>query len=81
MITIATAPETPGQKLDRLWAYAQGPRDPRSPEYMRGVRDTLVWLAGGRLYRLENPYPPGTAGSDAWYAGNREGHDLWTASR
>ena len=63
---------------DRLWAEAQGPRDPRSPEYMAGIRDTLDMLAGFTPEgSLANPYPGGTAQHDAWFAGNREGHRRW----
>ena len=42
-------------------------RDPRSPEYMAGCRAAIERAAGG------NPYRPGTAQSDAWYAGWDEG--------
>ena len=44
-------------------------RDPRSPEYKNGCRAALGRSSSG------NPYSPGTAQSDAWYAGWDEGMD------
>lgn len=71
-------------KRDLLWDLWQGPRDPRSPEYMAGVKATLDFLAErdetGTKPSLANPHAPGTAQSDAWYAGNREAHGLWSRS-
>ncbi len=71
--------ETAAQRRDRLWNEAQGPRDPRSPEYMAGVRAALD-KRSGLLERISNPYKAGTAQSDAWFAGVREGHESWSAS-
>lgn len=65
------------ERRDRLWKAAQGPRDPRSPEYMAGIKTTLEWLAGPRDTRLANPHKGGTAQADAWTAGNREAHQRW----
>lgn len=73
-----TAPETPAAKLARLWKAAQGPRDPRSSAYMRGVRDGLSWKAAGSPKgALSNPFAAGTAESDAWFSGLDEGKRSW----
>lgn len=46
-------------------------RAPRSQAYKDGVLDSLI----SRLYswRPSNPYAPGTAECDAYYAGGQEG--------
>ena len=48
-------------------------RTPRSTEYKAGVKAALRW----RLYGSEicQPYPPGTAAADAYWAGMMEGKD------
>lgn len=51
------------------------PRDPRSPEYKAGVRAALCLRIDGK--RIVDPYPPGTAASDAFYSGTEEGHRIW----
>jgi hypothetical protein len=51
------------------------PRDPRSEAYKAGVMDTLNFKESGQ--ELKHPFEPGSAESDAWFAGNREGLDLW----
>ena len=62
--------------IDTLFdaAFTQG-QDPRSPEYRNGYRGGLERAAGFAL-RL-NPHPPGTAASDAWYAGFAAGRAAW----
>jgi len=69
------------EKRDRLWKEAQGPRDKRSPEYMRAIKERLDWYADGKPEEgVSNPYPLGTAQADAWWAGNQEGHRRWSES-
>lgn len=71
-------------KRDLIWKLAQGPRDPRSREYMRGIEDTLAFLADrdeGHETTLANPYTEATAQHDAWFAGNREAWNLWETSK
>lgn len=63
-------------RRDRLWQEAQGPRDPRSPEYMAGIAAALDKRAG-LVASISNPHKPGTAQADAWTAGCREGHNRW----
>lgn len=46
-------------------------RDPRSAEYREGVRDLLLYKLVEK--RLKNPFVPGTAFADAWWAGVEEG--------
>jgi len=50
-------------------------RDARSEAYKAGVLDTLNFKESGT--ELKHPFQPGTAESDAWFAGNQEGHNLW----
>jgi hypothetical protein len=50
-------------------------RDPRSEAYKAGVLDTLKFKESGQ--ELKHPFDPGTAESDAWIAGNQEGHNIW----
>jgi hypothetical protein len=50
-------------------------RDPRSGAYKAGVLDTLNSKESGS--ELKHPFAPGTAESDAWIAGNQEGHNIW----
>ena len=60
-------------KSDDLYrmAFAQ-PRSPRSDAYKSGVLALLQHkLDDADLF---NPYTPGTAESDAWFAGVDEGH-------
>lgn len=71
---VARRPEH--ERAARLWEAAKGPRHPRSPEYMRGVKATLDHLAEP-VGRLHCPYTLGTAAADAWFAGNREAHKAW----
>jgi hypothetical protein len=54
-------------------------RDPRSAAYKAGVLDTLTFKESGA--ELKHPFEPGTAESDAWIAGNQEGHSLWRDSQ
>ncbi len=68
--------DTPTHRRDRLWEYANGPRSPRSREYMAGLAACLDKRAG-LVARISNPYKAGTAQADAWYAGVQEGHLLW----
>lgn len=50
-------------------------REPRSDAYKQGVLACLrVRIDGGEL--VKNPYPAGTAESDAYYAGVAEGRAL-----
>lgn len=55
------------------------PRDPRSNAYKLGCLAMLRFRAEGR--RLETPFNPGTAESDAWHAGAAEGHAIWRRYR
>ena len=50
-------------------------RDPRSEAYKAGVLDTLNFKESGS--ELKHPFAPGTAESDAWFAGNQEGYNIW----
>jgi len=52
-------------------------RQPRSAEYIKGVRDLLVFKLVEKP--LKNPYPVATAQADAWYAGVDEGHAVHRA--
>lgn len=52
-----------------------GPRDPRSEAYKAGVLAALRYRIDGAP--MASLYPPGSAESDAWYAGTAEGHSLW----
>lgn len=70
---------TPAERRQRLWAEAQGPRSPRSPEYMAGIAAALD-LRSGAVEHITCPHAAGTAASDAWHAGAREGHDRWSYS-
>jgi hypothetical protein len=64
----------------RLYQTAfEQPRDPRSEEYRRGVRDALAFRLEGR--RIQTPYKVGTCQFDAWRAGIDEGHALWRQAR
>ncbi|MBT3204305.1 MAG: hypothetical protein HOM14_19305 [Gammaproteobacteria bacterium] len=47
----------------------------KSQAYLSGVLETLQFKETGA--KLKNIYELGTAESDAWNAGNREGHRLW----
>jgi len=51
------------------------PRNPRSPEYKRGVLAALKFRREG--VKISDPFPEGTAASDAFHAGVDEGHTLW----
>ncbi|WP_374351639.1 hypothetical protein [Chitinimonas sp.] len=51
------------------------PRDPRSVAYKAGVRRALAFRLDGRL--VCDPYPPGSAESDAFHAGTQEGHAIF----
>lgn len=64
------------QRRDRLWREAHGPRDPRSREYMAGIAAALDKRAG-LVQHIRTPHKVGTAQADAWFAGVREGHNLW----
>lgn len=70
-----TVTETGQAKRDRLWAYANGPRAPRSRAYMSGIEAKLCRLGGGAP--ITSPYRVGTAECDAWYAGVAEADFLW----
>jgi hypothetical protein len=50
-------------------------RNPRSAEYKRGVLAALRFRLEG--IKITNPFPEGTAASDAFYSGVDEGHRLW----
>jgi hypothetical protein len=54
-------------------------RDPRSEAYKTGVMDTLNFKES--VSELKHPFEPGTAESDAWIAGNQEGHNIWHHER
>ncbi len=57
-----------------------GPREPRSPEYRRGVLCALRFRAGAvDRIRLPADMEEGTAAADAWFAGVQEGLALWQA--
>jgi hypothetical protein len=76
----AAQTDTPRGKATALFNAAfQCPRDPRSPEYKRGVLYILLFKCGA-IKRAPNPYPAGTAQSDAWSAGTYEGHNIWNQS-
>lgn len=60
------------QIYDKAFSSA---RSPRSEAYKAGVLDTLTFKETGSS--LKSPFQPGTAESDAWFAGNSEGHCLW----
>ncbi len=51
------------------------PRDPRSEEYKAGAMASLKYRCGegGILC----PYGIGTAQADAYFAGVKEGHEIW----
>jgi hypothetical protein len=49
-------------------------RDRRSSEYVEGVRAVLSKRLNG--IRHKNPYQPGTAQADAFFAGTDEGHRI-----
>jgi hypothetical protein len=51
------------------------PRNPRSTEYKQGVLAALKFRLEG--VKISNPFPEGTAASDAFYSGLHEGHGLW----
>lgn len=54
------------------------PREPRSPEYRRGVLDALRYRFGlTETLRLPEAFETGTAAADAWFAGIEEGHARW----
>ena len=54
------------------------PREPRSPEYRRGVLDALRYRCGlTETLRLPEAFGTGTAAADAWFAGIEEGHARW----
>ena len=52
-----------------------GHRDPRSTEYKQGVLAALKFRLEG--VRISNPFPEGTAASDAFHSGVDEGHGRW----
>lgn len=61
---------------DQLFSKAfHSTREPRSKSYQAGVLDTLNFKESGT--ELKHPFEPGSAESDAWFAGNTEGHALW----
>lgn len=62
--------------LNRMmaWAFHES-RDPRSAEYREGVRDLLLFKLVEKS--LRNPFIPGTAHADAWWAGVEEGKQVF----
>lgn len=48
---------------------------PRSQEYREGMLDALNFRM--RQRRIQARYKAGTAGFDAYFAGNERGHALW----
>ena len=50
-------------------------RDARSEAYKAGVLETFEFKESGS--ELKHPFEPGTAESDAWFAGNQEAHNIW----
>lgn len=62
--------------VDQLFKAAfDRPRDPCSPEYRAGVRAWLNLRANDMPYVC--PFAPGSASSDAFYAGVDEGRCIW----
>lgn len=63
-------------RIDSLFnaRFREGP-EPRSLEYKHGFRAGLERAAGFHLRK--NPHAPGTAASDAWYAGCDAGRATW----
>ena len=49
-------------------------RHPRSDEYRNGARDLLLLKLVEKP--LKNPFTPGTAQADAWWAGVEEGKTI-----
>ncbi|MEA3413159.1 MAG: hypothetical protein U9R74_16685 [Pseudomonadota bacterium] len=69
----------------RIFEQAFAPekyRSPRSHAYKSGVLCFLRFKAG-EIAHPDNriPYPPGSAESDAWYAGMDEGYARWRSQR
>ncbi len=63
---------------EKLFAEAfDGPRDPRSLEYKRGVMAALIYRFADIEISKNNPYKLGTVESDAFFAGCEEGHHIW----
>ena len=61
-------------KATQLFDEAFGePRDPRSPEYKRGVLAALKFRLGEKP-AIRCPYQLGTAQADAFYSGTDEGN-------
>lgn len=72
--------DTPLNKAAVLFNEAfQRPRDPRSPEYKRGVLYILLFKSGA-IKRAPCPFLAGTAEADAWHSGTDEGHSIWRQS-
>lgn len=67
---------TPAEKIVDD-ALAKG--DPRSTEYRLGMLDALRFRMNGTP--IPKRYAPGTAASDAYFAGNEHGHALWRTTQ
>lgn len=53
---------------------------PKSEAYKAGAMVALQFCDDGEKDPIDgHPYAPGTAESDAWWAGVREGYQLWAA--
>jgi hypothetical protein len=70
--------ESPEGLVNRLLKEQFAPgRAPRSAEYKAGVRAKLVYY----VYECDllYPYPAGSVRADAFYAGVKDGAEIWDA--
>jgi hypothetical protein len=76
MATLATIPAN-AEVIDALMRETfNAGRAPRSAPYKHGVRFVLEFKLDGVAFR-DLPYPEGTAESDAFFAGQTEGWEIY----
>jgi hypothetical protein len=64
------------QKAEQLYQEAiSKPRDPRSEEYLAGVKNAILHRLTAKLFdgTMPSPYAVGTVQADAYFAGCQEG--------
>lgn len=65
-------------KLLHEMAFSYENRMPNSDAYKAGTMAALTYCDGGKKSPIDNnPHAPGTAEHDAWWAGVREGYQIW----